>query len=146
MALWVSGVPATSRTAKFHTPAFFPPQILQCLLVLASDSLRALEEQLMDPLNSQDVKIIFHPPLDCYNVLIHLNPNQIPCLLESMDQPLKLFSQGMVKNSTAVKILFPMVNVQCYLQELGVNMALWGGIGGYLPKEELPSAFWHSGH
>ncbi|XP_010114436.1 PREDICTED: nucleolar protein 6-like isoform X2 [Chlamydotis macqueenii] len=55
-------------------------QILQRLLVLASESLRALEEQLMDPLNSQDVK-----------------------------------------NSTAVKILFPVVDydpVQCYLQEL----------------------------
>ncbi|KAM6227048.1 LOW QUALITY PROTEIN: nucleolar protein 6 [Spheniscus humboldti] len=95
-------------------------QILQHLLVLASGSLRALEEQLMDPLNSQDVKMVFRPPLDFYDVLIHLNPNQIPRHLESVDQPLK-FSQGMVKNSTAVKILFPVVDydpVQCYLQEL----------------------------
>lgn len=53
----VSWVPATSRTARFHSLAFFPPQILQRLLVLASESLRALEEQLMDPLNSQDVKV-----------------------------------------------------------------------------------------
>ncbi|XP_031413082.1 nucleolar protein 6 [Meleagris gallopavo] len=33
-------------------------QILQRLLVLASESVRALEEQLMDPLSSQDVKVI----------------------------------------------------------------------------------------
>uniref|UniRef100_A0A663FFP6 Nucleolar protein 6 n=1 Tax=Aquila chrysaetos chrysaetos TaxID=223781 RepID=A0A663FFP6_AQUCH len=96
-------------------------QILQRLLVLASESLRALEEQLMDPLNSQDVKMVFRPPLDFYDVLIHLNPNQIPRHLESVDQPLKSFSRGVVKNSTAVKILFPVVDydpVQCYLQEL----------------------------
>ncbi|KAK0686837.1 NOL6 protein, partial [Pygoscelis papua] len=96
-------------------------QILQRLLVLASESLRALEEQLMDPLNSQDVKMVFRPPLDFYDVLIHLNPNQIPRHLESVDRPLKSFSRGVVKNSTAVKILFPVVDydpVQCYLQEL----------------------------
>ncbi|XP_010184063.1 PREDICTED: nucleolar protein 6-like [Mesitornis unicolor] len=55
-------------------------QILQRLLVLASESLHVLEEQLMDPLSSQDVK-----------------------------------------NSSAVKILFPVVDydpAQCYLQEL----------------------------
>ncbi|XP_009473021.1 PREDICTED: nucleolar protein 6, partial [Nipponia nippon] len=96
-------------------------QILQRLLVLSSESLRALEEQLMDPLNSQDVKMVFRPPLDFYDVLIHLNPNQIPRHLESVDRPLKSFSRGVVKNSTAVKILFPVVDydpVQCYLQEL----------------------------
>ncbi|XP_075383089.1 nucleolar protein 6 isoform X2 [Mycteria americana] len=96
-------------------------QILQRLVVLASESLRALEEQLMDPLNSQDVKMVFRPPLDFYDVLIHLNPNQIPRHLESVDRPLKSFSRGVVKNSTAVKILFPVVDydpVQCYLQEL----------------------------
>ncbi|GAB0202884.1 nucleolar protein 6 [Grus japonensis] len=96
-------------------------QILHRLLVLASESLRALEEQLMDPLNSQDVKMVFRPPLDFYDVLIHLNPNQIPRHLESVDRPLKSFSRGVVKNSTAVKILFPVVDydpVQCYLQEL----------------------------
>ncbi|XP_065716662.1 nucleolar protein 6 [Patagioenas fasciata] len=96
-------------------------QILQRLLVLASESLRALEEQLMDPLNSQDVKMVFRPPLDLYDVLIHLNPNQIPRHLEGVDRPLKSFTRGVVKNSAAVKILFPVVDydpVQCYLQEL----------------------------
>uniref|UniRef100_A0A8B9CI43 Nucleolar protein 6 n=1 Tax=Anser brachyrhynchus TaxID=132585 RepID=A0A8B9CI43_9AVES len=94
-------------------------QILQRLLVLASESLRALEEQLMDPLGSQD--IVFCPPLDIYDVLIHLNSKQIPRHLESVDRPVKSFSRGVVKNSAGVNVLFPVVDydpVQCYLQEL----------------------------
>ncbi|OXB79791.1 UNVERIFIED_CONTAM: hypothetical protein H355_012851 [Colinus virginianus] len=96
-------------------------QILQRLLVLASESVRALEEQLMNPLSSQDVKIVFRPPLDHYDVLIHLNSNQIPRHLESVDWPVKSFSRGVVKNSAGVRILFPVVDydpVQCYLQDL----------------------------
>ncbi|XP_010209763.1 PREDICTED: nucleolar protein 6-like [Tinamus guttatus] len=96
-------------------------QILQRLLVLTSESLRALEGQLMDPLNSQDVKMVFRPPLDFYDVLIHLNPNQIPRHMESVDRPAKSFSRGVVKNSAGEKVLFPVVDydpVQCYLQEL----------------------------
>uniref|UniRef100_A0A8C3K0Z5 Nucleolar protein 6 n=1 Tax=Calidris pygmaea TaxID=425635 RepID=A0A8C3K0Z5_9CHAR len=67
------------------------------------------------------LQMVFRPPLDFYDVLIHLNPNQIPRHLESVDRPLKSFSRGVVKNSTSVKILFPVVDydpVQCYLQEL----------------------------
>uniref|UniRef100_A0A8C3CHV7 Nucleolar protein 6 n=1 Tax=Cairina moschata TaxID=8855 RepID=A0A8C3CHV7_CAIMO len=96
-------------------------QILQRLLVLAAESLRTLEEQLMDPLSSQDVKIAFRPPLDLYDVLIHLNSNQIPRHLEGVDRPVKSFSRGVVKNSAGVNVLFPVVDydpVQCYLQEL----------------------------
>nr|XP_030113545.1 nucleolar protein 6 isoform X1 [Taeniopygia guttata] len=96
-------------------------QILQRLVLLASESLRALEEQLMDPLGNQDVKMVFRPPLDFYDVLIHLNPNQIPRLLENVDRPVKSVSRGMVKNSSAMNILFPVVDydpVQLYLHEL----------------------------
>ncbi|XP_062369968.1 nucleolar protein 6 [Cinclus cinclus] len=96
-------------------------QILQRLVLLASESRRALEEQLMDPLSDQDVKMVFRPPLDFYDVLIHLNPNQIPRHLESVDRPVKSTSRGVVKNSSAMNILFPVVDydpVQLYLQEL----------------------------
>lgn len=78
------------------------------------------------------LQMVFRPPLDFYDVLIHLNPNQIPRHLESVDRPLKSFSRGVVKNSTAVKILFPVVDydpVQCYLQELRVSTTQWGGTG-----------------
>ncbi|RMC16490.1 hypothetical protein DUI87_06425 [Hirundo rustica rustica] len=99
-------------------------QILQRLVLLASESLRALEGQLMDPLSDQDVKIVFRPPLDSYDVLIHLNPNQIPRHLENVDRPVKSVSRGVVKNSSATNILFPVVDydpVQLYLQELRGN-------------------------
>lgn len=79
------------------------------------------------------LQMVFRPPLDLYDVLIHLNPNQIPRHLESVDRPLKSFSRGVVKNSTAMKILFPVVDydpVQCYLQELRVSMALSGETQG----------------
>uniref|UniRef100_A0A8D2LLI4 Nucleolar protein 6 n=1 Tax=Varanus komodoensis TaxID=61221 RepID=A0A8D2LLI4_VARKO len=97
-------------------------QILQRLLVLALESLRALEEQLMDPLGGQDVKMVFRPPLDPYDVLIHLNPRQIPRHLEAVDRPVKSFSRGMLRSDAAVKTsAFPVVDydpVQLFLQEL----------------------------
>uniref|UniRef100_A0A8C3FDV8 Nucleolar protein 6 n=1 Tax=Chrysemys picta bellii TaxID=8478 RepID=A0A8C3FDV8_CHRPI len=97
-------------------------QILQRLLVLARESLRALEEQLTDPLGSQDVKMVFRPPLDFYDILIHLNAKQLPRHLEGVDRPAKSFSRGMLKSDAPVKTLaFPVVGydpVQCYLQEL----------------------------
>ncbi|XP_008164588.2 nucleolar protein 6 isoform X1 [Chrysemys picta bellii] len=97
-------------------------QILQRLLVLALESLRALEEQLTDPLGSQDVKMVFRPPLDFYDILIHLNAKQLPRHLEGVDRPAKSFSRGMLKSDAPVKTLaFPVVGydpVQCYLQEL----------------------------
>uniref|UniRef100_A0A803YQ82 Nucleolar protein 6 n=1 Tax=Meleagris gallopavo TaxID=9103 RepID=A0A803YQ82_MELGA len=67
------------------------------------------------------LQTVFRPPLDLYDVLIHLNSNQIPRHLESVDQPVKSFSRGVVKNSSGARILFPVVDydpVQCYLQDL----------------------------
>uniref|UniRef100_A0A8D0GV09 Nucleolar protein 6 n=1 Tax=Sphenodon punctatus TaxID=8508 RepID=A0A8D0GV09_SPHPU len=97
-------------------------QILQRLLLLARESLRALEEQLADPLGSQDMKMVFRPPLDFYDVLIHLNPKQIPRHLEAVDRPATSFSRGMLQSDAAVKtFVFPVVGydpVQCYLREL----------------------------
>ncbi|NWT53831.1 NOL6 protein, partial [Erythrocercus mccallii] len=112
-------------------------QILQRLVLLASESLRAVEKQLMDPLSDQDVKMVFRPPLDFYDVLIHLNPNQIPRHLESVDRPVKSVSRGVVKNSSAMNILFPVVDydpVQLYLRELRVSTACWGGRWGLYSK------------
>lgn len=76
--------------------------------------------------------MVFRPPLDFYDILIHLNPNQIPRHLEGVDRPVKSVSRGVVKNSSAVNILFPVVDydpVQLYLQELRVSTACWGGRG-----------------
>ncbi|KAI6057766.1 Nucleolar protein 6 [Aix galericulata] len=73
------------------------------------------------------MQIVFCSPLDLYSVLIHLNYNQIPQHLESVDCPVKSFSQGVVKNSVGVNVLFPVVDydpVQCYLQELRPEVSL----------------------
>lgn len=81
------------------------------------------------------MQIVFRPPLDLYDVLIHLNSKQIPRHLESVDRPVKSFSRGVVKNSAGVNVLFPVVDydpVQCYLQELRVSIVLWGATGGCL--------------
>ncbi|XP_077202809.1 nucleolar protein 6-like [Paroedura picta] len=97
-------------------------QMLLRLLVLAQESLRTLEEQLMDPLGNQDAKVVFRPPLDLYDILIHLNPKQIPRHLQAVDRPAKSFSRGTLPREAAVKTLaFPVVDydpVQMYLQEL----------------------------
>ncbi|XP_033020116.1 nucleolar protein 6 [Lacerta agilis] len=97
-------------------------QVLQRLLVLAQESLQVLETQLMDPLGSQDVKMVFRPPLDFYDVLIHLNPKQIPRHLEAVDRPAKSFFRGTLKSSAAVQTsAFPVVDydpAQIYLREL----------------------------
>ncbi|KAE8636849.1 hypothetical protein XENTR_v10003167 [Xenopus tropicalis] len=97
-------------------------QILQRLIVLCLESLRALEQQLMDPSGSQDYKMTFRPPLDLYDILIRLNPKQIPRHREAVDQPAKSFFRGLLKEGAQVKdLMFPVVGydpVQCYLQEL----------------------------
>ncbi|KAG8456873.1 hypothetical protein GDO86_002603 [Hymenochirus boettgeri] len=52
-------------------------QILQRIMVLSLESLHVMEQQLMDPLGNHDVKMIFRPPLDLYDLLIYLNPKHI---------------------------------------------------------------------
>lgn len=80
------------------------------------------------------LQVAFRPPLDFYDVLIHLNPKQIPRHLEGVDRPAKSFIRGMLKSDAPVKTLsFPVVDydpVQCYLQELRVSVAKsCGGTG-----------------
>ncbi|OCT56411.1 hypothetical protein XELAEV_18000142mg [Xenopus laevis] len=97
-------------------------QMLQRLIVLCLESLRALEQQLMDPRGNHDYKMIFRPPLDLYDVLIRLNPKQISRHREAVDQPAKSFFRGMLKEGAQVKdLMFPVVGydpIQLFLQEL----------------------------
>ncbi|CAN8001209.1 unnamed protein product, partial [Ixodes hexagonus] len=52
-------------------------QILHRLVSLARESLKVLEGQIMCPLEA-DIKQIFRPPLDPYDVLIHLDERRLP--------------------------------------------------------------------
>ncbi|XP_064421100.1 nucleolar protein 6 isoform X2 [Latimeria chalumnae] len=110
------------RKSSIWTKGHPTAQILQRVIVLALESLRALETQLMDPTSTHDVKMVFRPPLDFYDAIIHLNPKQIPRHLEAVDKPKITFCRGMLKSDAPVKfIMMPVVDydpVQCYLQEL----------------------------
>ncbi|KAJ8380561.1 hypothetical protein SKAU_G00013390 [Synaphobranchus kaupii] len=76
-------------------------QMLQRLSVVAAESLRVLEEQLVDPSQPQDIRVALRPPLDVYDVLIHLNPKQVPLLSQAVDPPHTTFSRGIAPGSVA---------------------------------------------
>ncbi|KAJ8285473.1 hypothetical protein GJAV_G00027190 [Gymnothorax javanicus] len=69
-------------------------QMLQRLTVVAAESLRVLEVQLVDPSQPQDVRVALRPPLDVYDVLIHLDPKQVPLLSQAVDPPHVTFYRG----------------------------------------------------
>ncbi|KAG8549855.1 hypothetical protein GDO81_019490 [Engystomops pustulosus] len=108
MSVWTMGKPSA--------------QILHRLIILASESLVTLEKQLMSPSEISDIKIIFRPPMDVYDVLIHLNPRHIPRHREAVDQPTISFIRGIVDDNSPKKDpRFPVVDydpVQLYLCEL----------------------------
>uniref|UniRef100_UPI003AAB698B nucleolar protein 6 n=1 Tax=Centroberyx gerrardi TaxID=166262 RepID=UPI003AAB698B len=76
-------------------------QMLQRVVMLAAESLKALEPQLMDADQTQDIRVAMRPPLDAYDVLIHLNPKQVPLLSQAVDPPAATFSRGVMSGSVA---------------------------------------------
>ncbi|KAL0979774.1 hypothetical protein UPYG_G00189470 [Umbra pygmaea] len=97
-------------------------QILQRIVIVAAQSLKVLEAQLMDPSQMQDVKVIMRPPLDAYDVLIHLNHKQVPTLKQAVDRPRVIYGQGVLRDM-AIKTggALPVIGfnpVTCYLAEL----------------------------
>uniref|UniRef100_A0A673Z3N4 Nucleolar protein 6 n=1 Tax=Salmo trutta TaxID=8032 RepID=A0A673Z3N4_SALTR len=51
--------------------------MLQRVVMVAAESLKVLEPQLTDANRIQDVRVVMRPPLDAYDVLIHLSPKQV---------------------------------------------------------------------
>uniref|UniRef100_A0A8D3E2S2 Nucleolar protein 6 n=1 Tax=Scophthalmus maximus TaxID=52904 RepID=A0A8D3E2S2_SCOMX len=76
-------------------------QMLQRAVMVAAESLKILERQLMDGSQTQDVRVVMRPPLDAYDVLIHLNPKQVPLLGQAVDCPAVTFSRGVKTGSVA---------------------------------------------
>nr|XP_019589872.1 PREDICTED: nucleolar protein 6 isoform X1 [Rhinolophus sinicus] len=72
------------------------PQILQQLVVLAAKALPVLEKQLMDPQGPGDIRTVFRPPLDMYDVLIRLSPRHIPRHRQAVDSPAASFCRGLL--------------------------------------------------
>lgn len=73
------------------------------------------------------VKVALRPPLDVYDVLIHLNPKQVPLLNQAVDPPLVTFSRGVQSQNAASSGGFlPVIDynpVSLYLTELRVSFA-----------------------
>ncbi|RVE68306.1 hypothetical protein OJAV_G00090780 [Oryzias javanicus] len=76
-------------------------QMLQRVMTVAAESLKVLECQLMDGKQIQDVRVVMRPPLDAYDVLIHLNPKQVPLLSQAVDPPSVNFSRGVTAQGAA---------------------------------------------
>ncbi|XP_032434833.1 LOW QUALITY PROTEIN: nucleolar protein 6 [Xiphophorus hellerii] len=97
-------------------------QMLQRVMTVAAESLKVLEQQLMDGSQIQDVRVIMRAPLDAYDVLIHLNPKQVPLLRHAVDAPSVTFSRGVMTNGAdQAGGAFPVVDynpVSLYLTEL----------------------------
>ncbi|XP_069043565.1 nucleolar protein 6 [Lepisosteus oculatus] len=96
-------------------------QVLQHLILVAAESLRVLETQLMDPTQPQDVKVAFRPPLEVYDVLIHLIPRQVPAHGQAIDTPHPIYSRGTLPASAPTGPALPVVDfnpVDRYLAEL----------------------------
>uniref|UniRef100_A0A8C8D3U6 Nucleolar protein 6 n=1 Tax=Oncorhynchus tshawytscha TaxID=74940 RepID=A0A8C8D3U6_ONCTS len=81
-------------------------QMLQRVVMVAAESLKILEPQLMDTSQIQDVRVshshvVMRPPLDPYDVLIHLSPKQVPLLSQAVDPPHATFSRGILAGRVA---------------------------------------------
>ncbi|XP_060893920.1 nucleolar protein 6 [Labrus mixtus] len=76
-------------------------QMLQRIVMVAAESLKVLEHQLMDGSQIQDVRVVMRPPLEAYDVLIHLNPKQVPLLSHAVDPPTVTFSRGIMTGTVS---------------------------------------------
>lgn len=80
------------------------------------------------------------PPLDAYDVLIHLNPKQLPLLSLAVDPPAVRFCRGVITDGTPqTGGALPVIDynpVTLYLTELRVRVVCIGFIsmGGVFPK------------
>ncbi|XP_027625610.1 nucleolar protein 6 isoform X2 [Tupaia chinensis] len=95
-------------------------QILQQLVVLAAEALPILEKQLMDPQGPGDIRTVFRPPLDMYDVLIRLSPRHIPRHRQAVDSPAASFCRGML-SEPGPSTLMPVLGYdppQLYLAQL----------------------------
>lgn len=69
------------------------------------------------------------PPLDAYDVLIHLDPKQVPLLSQAVDRPLVTFSRGVSagvgSHSGGALPVIEYNPVSLYLSELRVSRLVY---------------------
>ncbi|XP_010903751.2 nucleolar protein 6 [Esox lucius] len=110
------------KKVSFWTKLSPSVQMLQRVVLVAAESLKVLEHQLMDASQIQDIRVVMRPPLDAYDVLIHLQPRQVPLLNHAVDKPHVTFSRGVLnvgvpKTGQAMPVV-DFSPVACYLAEL----------------------------
>ncbi|KAJ0041623.1 hypothetical protein NL108_010458, partial [Boleophthalmus pectinirostris] len=97
-------------------------QMLQRIITVAAESLKVLERQMMCSEETQDVRVVMRPPLEAYDVLIHLNPKQVPLLSQAVDPSAVTFTRGTTMGSVGQSGgAMPVVDynpVALYLNEL----------------------------
>lgn len=97
-------------------------QMLQRVVLVAAESLRVLEAQLINPNQKQDIRVVFRPPLEAYDVLIDLRPKQVPMLSRAVDPPNTTCHPGTLDgDAVSSGGAFPVVDfdpVKLYLSEL----------------------------
>ncbi|XP_072288566.1 nucleolar protein 6 [Eucyclogobius newberryi] len=108
MSLWTKQAPSV--------------QVLQRVIMVAAESLKVLERQLMCSEETQDVRVVMRPPLEVYDVLIYLNPKQVPLLSQAVDPSAVTFTRGTTVGSVGqAGGAMPVVDynpVSLYLNEL----------------------------
>ncbi|KAH8031449.1 hypothetical protein HPB51_017221 [Rhipicephalus microplus] len=82
------GTPLDRRHPSLWTRHSPTGQILRRLTALARESLRVLEGQVLRPAEA-DVRQIFRPPLEPYDVIIHLDMKRVPTIHTAVDCPFK---------------------------------------------------------
>eukprot|EP00057_Strongylocentrotus_purpuratus_P024939 XP_011679413.1 PREDICTED: nucleolar protein 6 [Strongylocentrotus purpuratus] len=111
----------TDRQTSLWTQDKPTSMIFQRLIELARESFTVLQQQLSGPISAEvDFKQIFRPPLDPYDVVIHLRAKLLPRRHQAVDADPTTESLLTLKPTLDAKHL-PVVDfdpVQCYLVEL----------------------------
>ncbi|XP_057214658.1 nucleolar protein 6 isoform X2 [Triplophysa rosa] len=109
------------KTVSVWTKEAPSVQMLQHAVMLAAKSLQVVQAQLVDSSLKQDIRVVFRPSLEAFDVLIHLVPKQVPLLAKAVDPPLVTFQQGVFKGSATTERALPIIDydpVRLYLSEL----------------------------
>ncbi|XP_076854204.1 nucleolar protein 6 [Brachyhypopomus gauderio] len=110
------------KTASVWTKQGPSVQMLQRIVTVAAESLRVLEAQLLDPVQKPDIRVVFRPPLDIYDVLIHLRPKQVPLVGQAVDPKATKLPRGAIEQTgVGSGGSFPVVDfnpVRQYVSEL----------------------------
>ncbi|CAL1615889.1 unnamed protein product [Knipowitschia caucasica] len=112
----------TDRKMSLWTKQAPSVQMLHRIVMVAAESLRVLERQIMSVEETQDVRMVMRPPLDSYDVLIFLNPKQVPLLSQAVDPSavgfVRGFTEGFVGQAGGFMPVVDYNPVSIYLNEL----------------------------